>query len=97
MIRVKYDRVSVSVSGPRTARIAPDIGGRTAAAGRVMQWPCSSSEKREALVVAGRTAWAEWCWREMPFQTARRGLVSGDRRGASRAARRYPKHCAWLT
>jgi hypothetical protein len=36
MIRVKYDRVSVSVSGravraARGARIAPDIGGRTAA------------------------------------------------------------------
>jgi hypothetical protein len=39
MIRVKYDRVSISVSGRavravRRARIAPDIGGRTAAGRR---------------------------------------------------------------
>jgi hypothetical protein len=44
MIRVKYDRVSASVDetgwqgGSFCARIAPDIGGRTASA---LRWPCA--------------------------------------------------------
>ncbi|KAH7380507.1 hypothetical protein DE146DRAFT_302210 [Phaeosphaeria sp. MPI-PUGE-AT-0046c] len=80
MIRVKYDRVSVSVSGLKTARIAPDIGGGTAA-GRVLQWPCCVQLRERVLVVSGGER-AEWCWREVPFQTGR----------ALEAARRYPKH-----
>lgn len=91
MIRVKYDRVSVSVLGRGRGRLvlllilaaAPQLA--VCRSGR-------AALQRESAVVLVRA------WRlarpDRPARVGQRCLECDD---DSRAARRYPKHCAWLT